>query len=638
MFFAVGALLLVALLIVPLWALAVALENRRALRALEARPAALEHGLGPGTRGAAADSSGEAPAAARATEPGPPAAETIRSVPPPGTAGPTAAAAVLPPAPPVRPPARERSLESLVGGIWMQNAGSVLVLLGSFFLILWGYTTGRVGPGLLVAAGAALGLALAWRGDRAARRLPAFGHALIGVGLGVVYVSLYLGHFTLHALGAGWAFALLALVSLGTVAAGLRYRSEAVAALGVVGAFLPPLIAAWLPLHGFDLAPAPRLGYLALVDAVVFVLAARAAWSRLALAALLLTTLTWAAAYPHLHWGWAVQAGLCALFAGLGLAVVPALGGDAERVPGATLATVMLAPLAFLAVSWPFIAYVAPAAGGALLAAMALAWMLAAMWVEPRRADESLWRALVAAAVLFLSAALERALGFERTALAWCVEALALIALGLRGRAWLRLCGHVVGAAGALALLVRLAGDHGWRPGALPVLHPDGLVNLACLAVLIAIAALLDRHRARLGGNESGVTRLWTVAANGLVMLWAAIEATHVAAALHGTGGRWARPPGLTDLPQWRQAVMLAAVLTSAAWLAQAAVLLALGWRQADAFLRWLGLVLFGVTVLKFLVFDLAAVDVFWRFLVAIVVGAVLLAVSYLYQRRARRA
>src|SRR5512143_1797105 len=374
MMFAIGALVL------PLWALAVALENRRVLRALAARVERLERQAA--LRGEAGYPSEMGPAvpppAGRTSKSGPAAAEPVRILPPPPTGPPSR---MGPPAPAAfAPPPRERSLENLIGGIWLQNAGSVLLLLGSFFLILWGYTTGRVGAGLLVAAGAALGLALAWRGDRAARRLPAFGHALIGVGLGVVYVSLYLGHFTLHALGAGWAFALLALVSLGTVATGLRYRSEAVAALGVLGAFLPPVIAAWLPLHGFDLAPAPRLGYLALVDAVVFVLAARAAWSRLALAALLLTTLTWVAAYPHLHWGWAVQAGLCALFAGLGLAVVPALAGDADRVPGATLATVLLAPLGFLAVSWPFIAYVAPVAAGALLAAMALAWMLAAVW------------------------------------------------------------------------------------------------------------------------------------------------------------------------------------------------------------------------------------------------------------------
>ena len=62
------------------------------------------------------------------------------------------------------------------------------------------------------------------------------------------------------------------------------------------------------------------------------------------------------------------------------------------------------------------------------------------------------------------------------------------------------------------------------------------------------------------------------------------------------------------------------------------------GWIRSSAFLRWMGLGLFGVTVLKFLIADLQTVDIFWRFLTALVVGAALLAVSYAYQRRTRDA
>ena len=46
---------------------------------------------------------------------------------------------------------------------------------------------------------------------------------------------------------------------------------------------------------------------------------------------------------------------------------------------------------------------------------------------------------------------------------------------------------------------------------------------------------------------------------------------------------------------------------------------------------------LVGITVLKFLIVDLATADPFWRFLTAILAGAAMLALSYVYQRRARR-
>src|SRR5213593_1160786 len=75
-------------------------------------------------------------------------------------------------------------LEQQIGGIWMQNVGSVLLLLGAFFLIVWGYATGRIGPGVMVLAGVFLGGVVVWRGDVIARSLQALGNALIGVGLG----------------------------------------------------------------------------------------------------------------------------------------------------------------------------------------------------------------------------------------------------------------------------------------------------------------------------------------------------------------------------------------------------------------------------------------------------------------------
>ena len=64
--------------------------------------------------------------------------------------------------------------EEWIGSVGLQNVGSVILLLGVLFLILWGYSTGRFGPGVLVAAGVALGAAIVWRGDRVARTLPCF--------------------------------------------------------------------------------------------------------------------------------------------------------------------------------------------------------------------------------------------------------------------------------------------------------------------------------------------------------------------------------------------------------------------------------------------------------------------------------
>jgi uncharacterized membrane protein len=779
-----GTLLGLAIMIAPWWAILTVARQRRELRAMRERLDALERRLDSGTAEPIA-----------APTPSPvvvPAAEVVAAPPPrPEPVPPPALASLAPPAPvPATTATTARGFESsgieeLVGSVWLQNVGAVLLLLGVFFLILWGYTTGRIGPGVLVGAGVALGAAVIWRGDRMARRLPLFGHALIGIGLGIAYLSLYLGHFTLHVLPVAAAFALLAALSIAAVGVGLRYRVQTIAALGVLGAFVPQLMAAWIPLHGFSMTPGGLFAYMAAIDVVVFVLAARAGWSTLALAALLISSVTWIVNVRPSAWGWNLAPALAALFTGLGLSPLPRLVRREGTIAPVDLVLIAVAPLCLIACSWPLLAGTERVPAAILLLALALVHLLAALWVDRRRDTQELWRPLTGAAVLFVTFALERLLGRTYTPMAWTVEGAILVWIGLRPRGgWLRLCGSIVTAVGATWVLGGFFAPGVWEAGDRPVVYAAGLRDLVCVAAVLAGAALLSRARDRLAEPERWLPELWTAAGNLLLAIWLGREANHVAISFEGDGGLWTsararaaalrddrqsslmfaltgaawlaqaavllaggvrasrlflrasgsvlamfaaftvfigivaadgwsndRPPvvhvvGLLQaagiaclfviaarlsrtrerfgrnernmpevwtvvagllllgwigqeadhLARWlegvpgrsvRHAMQLVpavrtevgiktAVFTSAGWLLQAIGLLAAGWIRGSAFLRWLGLGLFGVTVLKVLIADLRTVDVFWRFLSALVVGAALLAVSYAYQRRTR--
>jgi hypothetical protein len=477
-----------------------------------------------------------------------------------------------------------------------------------------------------------------WRGDRTARATPPFGHALIGVGLGIVYLSLYLGHFTLHVLDARVALGLLAAVSLASVLLGLHYRVQTVALLGVIGAFLPQLLAAAMPLRGMALTPWMLLLYLSAVDAVVLVLAAQAGWGGLSLTALLLTGFTWAAAFGSQMFGWGIRIGQAVQFAAFGLALLPRLVVLPRRVRPIELAVVVLAPLAWLGVAAPFLVRVSATAATLFLLAHALLYLAAAFWVEPRRTDEDLWRPLTGAATLFLTVALALWLGEERAGVGWSTEGVVLLWLGLRSRSgWLRGCGIVVASLGALLLTGEMASS-AWRPDQMPVFYTAGVRNLLGLAVLGAGAVILARARPGLSLGEQALSRAWTVMVNVLFLAWSAQEASHLARTLEASGGRWAHAPEFAAPPEHERVRTLSAVFTSATWTLQAGILLAIGWRIGSSFARWLALGLLGLTVLKFLFLDLQRVDAFWRFLTAIVVGAALLAISYAYQRKGRRA
>ncbi len=440
-----------------------------------------------------------------------------------------------------------------------------------------------------MAGGVAFGLALAWRGDAFARRTPGFGHALIGVGLGVVYTTLYLGHIRLHVFSAGGALALLALASFGAIATGLRYRVQAIAtglryrvqaiaAFGVIGAFLPQFTARWLGMQGFEGSSAFLLGYLTVTDLLVFALAARAGWSGLDLVTIVLSALTWLATCREPAWGWGIQAGLAGLFTVLGLAPLQRLVRAEGRVRPADLAVVAVSPLALLAASAPFLSWAPRGQVAMLLFALAGVMLAAALWVDSRRPERDLWVPLTAAATLFVTAGCERAVGPVFTALAWAVEGTVLILLGMRPRGgWLRAMGHLVLLAGAIGLLLRFNAG-GWTSDRWPAFYGAAIRDVLCIVTLLVAAGVLARGREHQGSFEQDAPEAWTVVGHLLLAYWLSNQAGHLAAALTEAGGRFHALPPPAGIEVGERRGALATALSSVAWLAQAALL---AWRGA---------------------------------------------------------
>ncbi len=72
----------------------------------------------------------------------------------------------------------------------------------------------------------------------------------------------------------------------------------------------------------------------------------------------------------------------------------------------------------------------------------------------------------------------------------------------------------------------------------------------------------------------------------------------------------------------------------SVTWALYAVVLIAIGIRKKYAPARYFAIALFGLTVAKVLMNDIAGLDRFYRMLTVLAVGVLLLVASYLYQRR----
>jgi len=71
----------------------------------------------------------------------------------------------------------------------------------------------------------------------------------------------------------------------------------------------------------------------------------------------------------------------------------------------------------------------------------------------------------------------------------------------------------------------------------------------------------------------------------------------------------------------------------SALWMAYGAVLMIVGFWRRSAFVRWQALLLIAVTIIKVFVYDALQLDKGYRIVSLIVLGVLLLAISFVYQR-----
>jgi uncharacterized membrane protein len=202
-------------------------------------------------------------------------------------------ATAVPPMPPPSTPAPTQpgiSFEERLGTQWTVWVGGIALAFGGFFLVRYSIEQGYFGPGMRVFLGALLAVALIAAGEWARRSEKLSGitglptahipSILTAAGTAVAYADVYAAYALYSFLGAATAFVLLGAVALATLAAALLH-GPALAGLGLVGAYVTPLIVASNQPNYWALYI-----YLAVVTAAAFALARARLWRWLALTAI----------------------------------------------------------------------------------------------------------------------------------------------------------------------------------------------------------------------------------------------------------------------------------------------------------------------------------------------------------------
>ncbi|MFZ2065626.1 MAG: DUF2339 domain-containing protein [Xanthobacteraceae bacterium] len=393
------------------------------VRRLEVRVIGLERAIAAFGAGTAPAPPPAAPVAARIPTPPPPApVQTEPIVPPP--VPPVAPATSAVPSAPMRAPSSPPRIgfEERFGTRWLVWVGGIALTLGGIFVVRYTIQEGLIGPGVRIMLGALLALILVAAGEWTRRKenlsgLPGLPTAhipgiLTAAGTTVAYATVYAAYGLYNFLPPGVAFVLMGLVALLTLTAALLH-GPALAGLGVIGAYLAPLLVSTTQPDYWALYI-----YIAVVTAVSFALARLRLWRWHALAAIKLSA-AWT--LPGMTPGAVTAVGahafntlagfaLAAVFLVCGLLYGPdAKPGELDRVSVSALSIYLLAAallvlasrhdataltvFVVLTIGTVAVAWRAEAASGAVPVAAVLAMVVMAHWAVQENLDFLKWPA-----------------------------------------------------------------------------------------------------------------------------------------------------------------------------------------------------------------------------------------------------
>jgi uncharacterized membrane protein len=545
-----------------------------------------------------------------------------------------------PPPPPPRIPPRLKTtfpaesqidLESRIGSHWLNRIGIAALLIGVSYFLKFAFDNNWIGPAGRVTIGILAGIAVvAWSERFRAKGYKAFSYSLKAVGIGTLYLSLWAAFQVYSLIPSGVAFVMMLAVTAATAAMALAQDSQLLAAFALTGGFTTPLL-----LSTGQNREVALFCYVALLDLATLFLVVFKPWRRLLImsfAGTLLLYLGWYSTfYTRSQLGLTLAFGTL-FFAVFAVAPLVMLQPEDEAPLFASIPAI----LAFVNAAVYFLqAYVmveevdkTDMAWFAL--ALAAVYIFLSRQVHTRKITRGSTQILqflhLAVALGFITVAIPIRLDAHWITIGWFVEAGILLWVADRVKSELL----NIFALGALVLgVVRLLLIDNFY-----VTELMFNMRMATYSVAVVVLGAVAWYGAR-RADEAGriVAAVAVIALNVLALTALSHEVADYYSrqmpVLRPGRNQW-NPAYASD---WRRIQIERDFSYSALWMAYGAMLMAVGFFRRSAFVRWQALVLIAVTIVKVFVYDVSQLDRGYRIVSFIVLGALLLAISFVYQR-----
>lgn len=508
--------------------------------------------------------------------------------------------------------------ENVVAGKWLNYVGIVALLFATAFFIKYAFDSNWVGPRGRVAIGLLAGTVLLVWSERLLRHgYRYFSEGIGGLGAAVLYLSIWGGMHYYHIFSSGQAFAGMIVVTAVMVAVALGRNSQRLAMLALAGGFLTPTLVSTGQDHEIVL-----FTYTALLSAGMLAMERLRSWKWLPPLAFIATEIYYWGWYnefytPEKMWRTLAFATLFfVLFAALPIIRSRREGriGDTEYFTA--IGNVFAILLALEQMLWPEYRWGLTASYLALAAVHLLA---VRALPEPKpgaqsETDHVRWL-FAGLALLCVSLAIPARLDHQWLTIAWAIEGALLVWGGVRINSWkLRMAGCLFFAIAAVRLIFLEIPAHRF-------IWNERFLAYAIAVTCFALSCRFVRGIGdKLGAEERSVFGALAVGVNVYALIALSLEVWDFFWRTQALG-----------LERWLAQQLGLSVL----WTLYAAGLIAIGLARRSALLRWQALALFGLVVAKVFLYDMSSLNRIYRIISFLVLGVLLMGVSFAYQRRA---
>ena len=518
----------------------------------------------------------------------------------------------------------DSSLENAIGTRWIGRIGVLAILFGVAFFLKYSFDNKLIGETGRVMLGIFWGAAFIGAGEYLQKKkdMGLYGQMLSAGGLAVLYLALYAAFALYHLIPAPLAtVGMLAITSTGMTLS-IRYSTYSLAAIALLGGFLTPIM-----LSTGQNQPLTLFGYILLLDIGTLLLLRFRQWPSLVAASLFGTVLLyfgWHSEFFNNDQRWLAFGIIAVFFIFYNLYILSSRlysqNAESKVDQFVIFGSAAFFFLAFFAQqhwvsNWPVKTFTLVLACCEIgLAEFARRRTPAARLTIAAYAAVSVILTVIATFVALEQRWIMPALAAEMAALGWIGFRLDFPAL--------RRGAYLLG----LLVLFRFSDDIVLclEPFErfIPIYNSRFMVCAAAVAGFYVLMSFISRYRNKLDINERYVLEITFIISQALSLSLLSTE-------VHDFF-RF-RSPG--QIFNWGSSHYAYQLSLSILWALYASLLIGVGIFKRLRGARVLGILLLGATILKVFFVDLSSLQTFYRIISFIVLGVLLLAVSYGYNR-----